>query len=399
MKTVLSKAKVMMLITSCVLSLCACTSKESVNQGEWAVVAVQTGDLTVANLSLFGDEKVIPLSSLVEELQILKLDDSDAAIVKNSPVVMSENYVLVCCDNDAKVPFKLFDRKSGKFISNIGGFGQGPNEYRAVFDMYLDEANNRVYILPWQTKKILVYDLTGANLEPVPLSFDMAKGKVNVDTKAGTAIVSIVPMGDVPAVVWKQDLKGNLIQSVAPGHLRLRPDFSNEVYQHVYGGNYDFYIWTFYPKVDSLYRYDVKNNKINPVFTLDYDGRTLTMHNYAELQNYFMGFFAELKRTGEISQVVNNQRFYIIDKKTLKGTFFSLENDFLGGLPIDWLLEKFNGDYFAQNYDPGDLLDALTNVLETNESLTDEVRAKITKLKDSIDPDDNNYILYARLKK
>jgi hypothetical protein len=391
--------KVAIIIASCVLSFNACTSKESSNKDEWPVVATKSGELTVADLSLFGAEKVIPLSFLAEELQIVKLDDSDAALVKNSGVFLSENYILVRSDGQAKLPFKLFDKKTGKFITNIGDFGQGPNEYRNIYDAQLDEANNRVYLLPWQTKQILVYDLTGAYLPPIPICFDAPKGNFHVDTKAGTVIVSVLPFPNAQAVVWQQTLTGELIDSIAPGALKVPLDFSNEVGKYVIGGDYHFNVFTFVPRADSIYRYDVKNKKITAVFTLDYNVKSQTMHMYSELPDYFTGFLAEPKQVAERTQVSDNHRFYIIDKKTLRGTYYSLENDYLGGLKTGWLMGPLSDGYFAQNYDPGDLLDALTKVLETNESLTDEARAKITELRDSIDPDDNNYILYAKLKK
>jgi hypothetical protein len=248
-------------------------------------------------------------------------------------------------------------------------------------------------------KKILVYDLKGKNFEPIPLCFDAPKGKFSVDTQAGTAIVSLLPFTGAQAVVWKQTLNGKLIASVAPGHLAVQRDFSNETSKSLYGENYDFQVFTFVPRADSLYRYDSKNNKIVPLFTLNFNNKPLTIHTYHELPNYFMGELSEPKQISATTTVTQNKRFYIIDKQTLKGTFFSFENDYLGGLKIEWPVYQFSGDYFVQNYDPGDLLDALTNLLETNKNLSKENKAKITKLKDSINANDNNYILYAKLKK
>jgi hypothetical protein len=111
-----------------------------------------------------------------------------------------------------------------------------------------------------------------------------------------------------------------------------------------------------------------------------------------------MGYLAEPRQISPTTTVTQNQRFYIIDKQTLKGTFFSLENDYLGGLKTEWPVYQFNNGYFAQNYDPGELLDELTKLLETNKNLTKENKAEITKLKNSIGDNDNDYILYAKVK-
>jgi hypothetical protein len=75
-----------------------------------------------------------------------------------------------------------------------------------------------------------------------------------------------------------------------------------------------------------------------------------------------------------------------------------LKNDFLGGIEIEWPTYAFNGMYFVKNIDPGSLQDQLTEALETEKNLSPDMRSKITKLRDSITDNDNNYILYAKLK-
>jgi hypothetical protein len=52
----------------------------------------------------------------------------------------------------------------------------------------------------------------------------------------------------------------------------------------------------------------------------------------------------------------------------------------------------------ARNVDPGNLYDELEKALEPGNKLSPEMRKKLTKLKDSITDNDNNYILYAKLK-
>ena len=113
-----------------------------------------------------------------------------------------------------------------------------------------------------------------------------------------------------------------------------------------------------------------------------------------------MGDFSEPKQIDERTQTTQNQRYYIVDKNTLKGAFFVLENDFLGGEEIGWPIYVISGEYYSRNADPGNLKDELEELLKTNKNLSSEMKAKLTKLKDSITADnDNNYILYAKMKK
>jgi hypothetical protein len=359
-------------------------------------VAQKSGELTVCDRTQLSETITIPLSALTEELQILKLDDVDEALVKETGVEIGEKYILV--NGSQSIPFKLFDRKTGKFLCNIGAFGQGPNEYQNVYDQQLDEENNRIYLLPWQTKKILVYDLTGKHLPPIPLCSDAPKGKFKVNTKEATVIVSVLPFTGAPAVIWQQTTDGKMLQSIAPGALALRPDFSNEVYASKTRNTYHCHIFSFVPRVDSLYRYDVAQNKLTPVFTLNFNGQNKSIHGYTETPNYYFGDISEPRKLNDNITVTQDNRFYIIDKKTLKGSFFRLENDFLGNTEIGWPTYSFNGEYYVRNVDPGNLQDELEKALASGKNLSPEVRTKLNKLKNSITDNDNNYILYAKLK-
>lgn len=372
------------------------THSQNIPLKNWKQVAQKQNELTVCDRSLLKETVTIPLSALTEELQILKLDDADAALVKDARVTISDNYILVC--GSQQIPYKLFDLKTGKFLNNIGAFGQGPNEYQLIYDQQLDEANNRIYLLPWHGKKILVYDLKGNFLDPIPLCHESPKGTFKVDAKASTVIVSVLPFTGAPAVAWVQTTGGKLLKSIAPGHLAVTPDFSNEVSAYKIGNNYDFGIFTFMPRADSLYRYDTSQNKLVPIFTLNFKNREKPIHGYSELPDYYLGEVSEPKKENEYITTTQNNRFYIVDKKTLKGTFFLLVNDFLGNMEIGWPNYSFSDGYYVRNVDPGNLFDELENALKPGNKLSPDMRKKLTKLKDSISGNDNNYILHAKLK-
>ena len=122
-------------------------------------VEVMDGDsVWVCDFSKLKDTVTLPLSAIAEEFQVVKLDNSDEALVPAGGVLVSDNYILVY--GRQQTPFKLFD-KFGRFLANIGSFGQGPGEYQLVYDAQIDEASERIYILPWNAKALLAYDLKG----------------------------------------------------------------------------------------------------------------------------------------------------------------------------------------------------------------------------------------------
>lgn len=76
-------------------------------------VEILNGDsVWVCNLSSLKDTLVLPLSYFADELQIVKLDNRDEALVPVRNVIVSDNYILVWGKD--QTPFKLFD-KSGKY--------------------------------------------------------------------------------------------------------------------------------------------------------------------------------------------------------------------------------------------------------------------------------------------
>ena len=361
-------------------------------------VADKKGELIVCDHSLLKETVVIPLSTFVEELQMVKLDNADEALVMESSVEISNNYFLI--KGERQIPYKLFNKKTGKFITNIGAFGQGPGEYQFIYDHQLDEENDRIYLLPWQAKGILEYNLKGEFLRQIPLCFGSPKGNFKVDTKAGTLIVSVVPFQGTEAVVWEQTIKGEVLKSIHPNHLAVpgQNGFNNETSSYKQNGIYGFNVFTFKPRIDSVYHYDKNKNILIPVFTMNFKTDNLPIHSYYETKRYFMGDFAEEKKLNETTTTTQNHRFYFVDKQTLKGSFFTLENDYLGGINIEWPVLVLSGEYYVYNVEPANLREKIDEVLSKNNKLTSEMKAKLAKLKDSISDNDNNYIFYAKIK-
>ena len=83
---------------------------------------------------------------------------------------------------ESKFPRPTQRSTVGNFLCNIGAVGQGPGEYQAIYDIRIDEAAGRIYLLPWTRSELLVYDLEG-NVQPsVPLCLRVNKGKLRFRT-------------------------------------------------------------------------------------------------------------------------------------------------------------------------------------------------------------------------
>lgn len=358
--------------------------------GTWKQVG--TDSIMVLDVGLIKDTMQIRLSQLVDGLEIIKLETRDTALVKPGYMVVSDRYMLL---GSYLMPYKLFD-KNGTFLHQIGGLGQGPGEYTNIYDAQIDEVNNRIYMLPWTSNQLLVFDLDGNLLPPIPLPARIPKGVFRVDTKKNRLTMGILPFRDLEneLVLWQQDLKGNVLQSISSTPYYTYDDYSNEVSSNRNAGSFDFFIFNWSAVQDSLYHYDTKENRLVPVFTANFGTQDIPKHTYTEFPGHYW--------VNIITEVVNGQGMppmnILIDKYSLKGTYCTLVIDELGGIPVEYPYDCFQDGRFLMNLDPGDLIDELEKVLAKPERFSKEESDRLTKLKNSISVDDNNYILVGKLK-
>lgn len=358
-------------------------------------VMIGDSELISCDITKLKDTVDLPLSMFIEDFQLVKLDNRDEALVGFTFVTVTDKHILV--RNIRQNPFKLFDI-NGEFITTIGSFGQGPNEYQNVYDEWLDEKTGQIFILPWSSNKLLRFDLENNPLNPIPLRYRVPKGKIFVNSEESTVSVFLLPFAGIPVVAWTQDFEGNMIDSIPSGHLAVHPDFSNEVDSWKNLNEFDCSLFTFAEqRPDSLYHYNIKKNRLDAKFTLDFKDKPWKIHSYVELPNHFMGTLTVEKKLSEYTSITEYPSKFIVDKRTLKGGFYRLYNDFLGGMPMEWA--AFANGYYFWNVDPGELADLLTKHLDSSTTISDKDRKALIDLRDSIDENENNYLFYGKMKR
>ena len=301
--------------------------------------------------------------------------------------------------NNKQTPYKLFTR-DGKFITTIGAYGQGPNEYGNTYADQLDEAHNRIYILPRQSDKLLVFDLQGNPQPPIPLCMRVPKGKFRVDTEKSEVTLTTLPFEGWPAVVWTQDFKGKRKNFIAPGHLTVPRDFSNEVFMDNNTNDYGVMLMVIMPapRTDSLYHYNAAQNRLEARFTVEYPNKEkIPWHGYSEYPRHFIGDVSVPIQVSENTWSGSKPAKYIIDKKTLHGSYFRLYNDFLGtkkdadmALIRPWLLCCQHGTCPAKRNTGKEI---------TRKDIPAEAKKRAQTLINSLDEEGNNVILLAKMKK
>ena len=380
------------------LSACSEGNRKTVSLEDMPVVThkeVRDGqELTVCNLELIEDTIDLPLSYFVEDLQMVKLDNRNEALVGKGRVSVSENYLLVA--KSSNEPYKLF-RRDGNFVGTVGSIGQGPGEYTMIYDVQIDEKSGRIYMLPWNATSILVYDLQGKFEKSIPLNkkyekLRVPKGRIKVDAENNRIGVVLLPFDYLPVVSWVQDMEGNVISETSTEHFKVAPDFSNEVLSMKATDELSVQITGL--KDGPIHHLDMDKGNLQPVFWVDKGNKELQIHSYHEYPYHYGGVIASILRINERQSTSTAPKFYLVDKQTGKGCFYRLYNDWLGDAPT-WL-EGLDG-YYTLNIEPAELFDLLEKVLKENTSLDAERRKKLEEMKASIDEDDNNYVFVGKL--
>jgi len=379
----------------------SCAEKKKEKKGltldDCPVVAHQVylnGDtLTVCDFASVKDTFNIPLSPFLSSFEIIRLENTDAALTADDGVItVSDNYIGVYSFKAGA--YKLYN-KEGKYLCTISAPGQGPDEYvLGLYDSYIDEKNGKIYLLSFRASKILVFDLEGKALQHIPLAYLTHKGRFIIHPETETLTMMALPFIDTPSAVWVQDFKGNIIQEIPAGQFVIEPgDYSNEIWESLNTANLDFSILRWVDSKDTLYHYLQEENRLQPSFTFDFKNEPIR-HNYIELADYYLtwmitqtAWWGEMPRFPKI----------LIDKKTLRGCYVDIKWNMLGNIDGPNKL-SFSRGYFTANMEPYKLKEQLKKVLSQPDKLSTEMRQKLKDLNNSIAEDGNNILFIGKLK-
>ena len=354
------------------------------------VITLNGDTIIVCDLSLLKDTIDLPLSTFVSDFELVDLGEDEEALIKETSgggsIAVSPNYIGIYSGTG----YKLFD-KTGKYITSLSARGQGPNEYAfSIYDSYIDEKNDRTYLLPMNGNKILVYDLKG-NAQPyIPLAHETTKGKFYVDDQKKLLYVANMPFSDTASTFWIQDFEGKLIKEIIAGHLKIvPPDFSNDINVSMNTEEIDYSVFHWKNTVDTLYHYNEADNRLAPSFTVNFKDNPI-LHDYIELPDYYLIRLIEIE---------SDYRYIygLIDKKTLKGNYIKLKLDMLGNIDAPaWAIFE-RGLYTANIY--AYYLQGQCDRLSDLSSLPSGIAKYIQDLQQNDCEDLNNIILIGRLKK
>ena len=381
-------------------------------ENDWDVVAhwslIEGDSVMVADVNKAKVEATLPLEMIADDYQVIKLDKEAEEFRELSDAFITENYIGISSYNNE--PFRLF-KKDGTFLRQIGGLGEEINgNYESVSNAQIDEANNRIYIMPANHKKtpttkspvLLAYDLAGNFLHEIPLACRIGFGSsFNVDAQKGEIIVigQEVKTERKEYRTWVQDMEGNLKFGIYDTDKRNDEGNGNMTISLYHTDAVETFAvvtpsrkYSTRKGTEFLYHLNQEERRLVPKF----QARTKERTNFIyELPSYYI-----IESTMSDGGADAKTPKCIVDKKTLKGASF---NGFVTpeGLLLDQysLLSKTRNGYFSLVEKESRIL---KRIQKTDKSkLTKEQRKKLEQLYQNLNSDknDDTILFMAKFKK
>ena len=387
------------------LASCGSANEQAI-EDTWTPIAhweVIKGDsVIVCDIDKVEPTTTIPLEAIAEDFQIVKLDKEAEEYSVLSDAHITENYIGL--SNYSYAPFKLF-RKDGTFLTEVGTFikdgVEGQGRYKCVSEAQIDEANNRIYILPENlggSSVLQVYDLKGTFLKEIPLAYRAGFGcKFKVDTQKGEIYIigREVKSETKDCRVWVQDMDGNLIYGIKDEDKRNDEYLGSLGNSHFHTEAIETYVNVSIfgkKKKEFQYHWDLEERRLIPKLQTRTEELGLMIY---ELPSHYI-----TEITGHALEADASIPKVILDKKTLKGSRFDgfVTPDGLLLNHYDLLYKTRNG-YFS-------LVEKESRILEriqkTDKSkLTKEQRKKLEQLYQRLNSDknDDTILFIAKFKK
>ena len=357
-----------------------------------ATVDVEDSKMAVMSLDeLKSDEVIVPLSSLVENCELVQLETREDAYFKAWFTTVTDKYIGIRVEGNEL--FKLFAR-SGKFLCNVGSIGQGPGEYTiGPYDAIIDDQNELIYLAPFMGNKILVYNTSGLFVKDIVAPHGLNKAKIFLSDDILTVIH--MPFQDDRAMAFQFDVNtGEVLKELAPSaHFFIESFDSDMINTRNAPEIFDFAS----VENDTLYHYDMKNNKILPAFKMTYSSSEKPWLVYFQISKDLIltnVSFLETTPTGE-KYVPNG--LVATNLKSQTSSYINVVNDYFGNIPVKVSYFTFFHGHYILNIQPEELMENIEEHLSKS-GCTESDKQILQKTLSTLKEGTNNVVFIGKLK-
>jgi hypothetical protein len=379
------------LITALIITVLIFCAHSCSPRGDGSVTTVEVNGSTMFVTSL-GDLRssnvaTIPLSSLVESMELVQLEDHDDAFFRSHFTTVTANHIGVR-QQDMR-PYLLFDR-SGRFLGNIGSVGQGPGEYQWLYDDIIDDKNGLIYLTSsFGSNRILVYNTSGALVREITVPIRLTKPKIFLSDNV-MSIFHMTIRSEIPLVIQFDINTGQKLSELVAQEHFIVSHFGYEIFNtRNVSGVFDIVLTS----VDTLFHYDVNNNRLLPFFTMT--SREGIWKNYFQVNRDLV--MTRINIFDENAGSFINRGTVATDLRNMTSSYVNVVNDFFGNLPVEASVVTFRNGYFVYNVQPEELMDEIENRLsQSNVSQRD--RQQLEQLLSKLEEDTNNVVFIGKLR-
>ena len=359
-----------------VFGVCCCSPK---GDGSVSEVIVNGNKMYVSSLNdLKSDTKTIVLSRIVEDLELVQFETKDEAYFKPWYTTVTDKYIGI---RQSNAPYVLFDR-SGKYICNVGSVGRGPGEYIiSPYDDIIDDKNELIYLAPFTGDRILVYNTSGKHLKDIVAPQRLQKAKIFLTKNILTVVHTPFNNDRVIAIQFDVD-SGEVLKELAPPAQLIVKNFEAEIFNTRNASG----IFDFLPTGnDTLYHFDVKNNKILPAYMMTFSSSENPYKQHFQLNKDLI--FTHVFGKGLVAT----------DLKNKTSSWVKVVNDSYGNMPAPTYVVHLRNGYWVHNIQPEDLMEDIENRL-AERSCTENDRQILNKTLSTLKEGTNNVVFIGKLK-
>ena len=370
-----------------VISMSACSPKGDGSVSEAVVNGNKMFFFSLNNLK--SDTTTLLLSSILENCSLVQLETKDDAFFRPWFTTVTENFIGV--RQQGGNPYKLFDRK-GKFLCDVGAVGQGPGEYSGtLYDDLIDEKNGLIYLSPFVGNRIYVYNTHGQFVKYIDSPQWLVKPKIFLSNNILT-IIHMPTKHENPnnpaanaadAIAIQFDVNtGDVLKKLAPPEFTVSQSIEGEIFNtRNISGVFDF----LHTSSDTLYHFDLKNNKILPVFSMTFDSSEKPYKQYFQLNKDL------------IITLVFGKGLIATDLKNKTSSWIKVVNDYYGNMSAPTYIVQLRNGYWVHNIQPEQLIGDIEKRLAQRDC-SEKDKQTLTKLLTTLEENTNNVVFIGKLK-
>ena len=406
--------------------LTSCSSKQKPQQVQDENKQLEKSFYTIDLSKDFSgsDNQTLLLSDIVEDVEYVKLETTEDCLLAGTDRVFITKDDIYNLNNYSDYKLLRFDRKTGKFISQIGSIGQGPKEM--INPCFVFAKDSLVYVTSTSTDKVYVYTNENQFIRSVPF----CKDRSSFEDGVGQTI-SVIDHQYIVRHPGQLQSQFNYNQYMAAEVIDMNSNrlFAMRDTSDVYGimltldwypvrwyykGNINFYNEpdrTVYAVTkDSIiprYHFNLGDNKW-PVksekLTMEYV-KHIKFKSFRETEDYLYlywnqsekGYFARFNKKTETLDVQEQEKF--------KGRFWhlgvpGLKNDINGcNRSVDFIGLMDEQSSIVQMFSASGKEDYIKVLKESQDVKFPEKRQQLLKLLEEMGEEDNQILAIYKLKK